>query len=67
VKETLGDAYPKEQARLRKLLEVYKEIGQPGAFAHAVISDVARRADKAAIEGDLAEMIRMFKEMQGCE
>ncbi len=65
--ETLGDGYPKEQARLRRLLEVYREVGPIGAFGHAAISDVARRADEAAISGDLVEMIRMYREMKECK
>ena len=62
--DTLGDAFPKEQARLRVLLGYGKEIGPAGAFYCAVIEDVLRRADKAAIEGDTVAMIGIFKEMQ---
>jgi len=64
---TLGDAFPKEQERLRELLQAYKEIGPVGAFGHAMISDVLCRADQAAIEGDLPKMIAVYKEMQECE
>lgn len=62
--ETLGDAFPEEQARCRKLLSVYKSIGPAGIFGATMIEDCLQRADKAAISGDLVEMIRTYKEMQ---
>lgn len=62
--ESLGEAYPKEQARCRTVLGYYKEVGPPGAFGAAMIEDVLRRADKAAIEGDVVAMIGLYKEMQ---
>ena len=62
--ETLGDAYPKQQARMREILGHYKEIGPAGGFSVMVIEDLLRRADRAAIEQDLPEMIRIYREMQ---
>lgn len=67
---TLGDAYPKEQERLRKLLETYEEVRKLGAFvdfAVAGIKDVQRRADEAAISGDVVAMLRMYQEMKDCQ
>lgn len=61
---SLDEEYPKQQARLRELLEAYTEIGPAGAFGHAVISNVLRRADQAAIEGDTLAMIRIYQEMK---
>ncbi len=61
---SLGDEFPKQQARLRTLLGYGKEIGPAGTFYCAVIEDVLRRADKAAIEQDLAAMITIYQEMQ---
>lgn len=65
--ETLGDAYPKEQARLRRLIEAYRKIGPAGTFGRMMIEDTLRRADEAAISGDLVAMIRLYKEMQDCQ
>lgn len=65
--KTLGEAFPEEQARVRKVLGHYKEIGPAGAFGAAMIEDVLRRADKAAIEQDLPAMSAVFKEMQAIE
>ena len=63
--ESLGEAYPKEQARMRTVLGHYKEIGPEGQFGATMIEDVLRRADEAAVAGDLAQMIRRFQEMKG--
>lgn len=62
---TLGEAFPVEQARLRILLGYGKEIGPAGAFYCAVIEDILKRADKAAIEQDLPAMISIYQEMVG--
>ena len=62
---TLGDDFPREQARLREVLGYYKEIGLAGGFGVALIEDILRRADEAAIEGDLPAMIRVYQEMKG--
>lgn len=64
---TLADAYPQEQARLRELLDAYREIGPAGAFGHAAISDVLRRADEAAAQQDVVAMLRVFQEMKECQ
>lgn len=64
---TLGDDYPREQARVREVLGYYKAIGPAGAFGAAMIEDVLRRADKAAVEGDVVAMIHLYQEMKGIE
>lgn len=64
---TLGDQYPREQARLRELIGAYERIGPPGVFGLAHIRDVLARADAAAANQDLAEMVRCFVEMGACE
>jgi len=65
--DTLGDAYPREQARCRELLAVYRDLGPIGAFGAAMIERTLAEADKAATAGDVAEMVRAFREMQGCK
>lgn len=61
---SLGEQFPKEQARLRKMLGHYKEIGPAGQFGAAMIEDCLRRADRAAVEQDLTAMIRIYLEMK---
>lgn len=65
--DTLGDDFPHEQARCRELLSVYRGLGPVGQFAAVLIEDMLKRADQAVIAGDLVDMIRIYKEMQGCE
>lgn len=64
---TLADEYPKEQERLRELIQQYKEIGPAGAFGLAAISDVLRRADIASASQNTVAMIRCFQEMKSCK
>ncbi len=65
--ETLAESYPKEQARLRELLGQYRAIGPAGAFGAAVIEQALKRADEAAMSGDVVEMVRAYAAMQECE
>ena len=65
--KSLGELYPIEQARCRELLTEYKAIGPAGIFGYAMISEVLRRADAAAISGDTVEMLRCYEAMKGCE
>lgn len=62
---SLGEEFSKEQARVRVVLGHYKEIGPAGRFGAAMIEDTLRRADAAAISGDVVEMLRAFEEMKG--
>ena len=60
----LGEAYPKEQARLRVILGHYKEIGLAGCIGVMLIESSLQAADEAAISGDVAAMIAAFEDMQ---
>lgn len=61
---SLGIEFPIEQARIRECIANGKEIGPAGAFYCAMAEDLLRRADKAAIEGDVVEMIALYQEMK---
>lgn len=61
---SLGEEFPKEQARCRQLLGWYREIGPNGAFGAACIEDMLRRADRAVMDGDIVTMIQVFQEMR---
>lgn len=65
--ETLGDALPKEQARVRALIKIYQSIGPAGAFAIAGMEADLREADEAVISGDLPRMIRVYESLKGWE
>lgn len=63
---SLGEEFPKEQARCRELLGVYKSLpNNAGWFAAPMIEDMLRRADVAAISGDVLAMIQVYEEMRG--
>lgn len=67
---SLGEQYPIEQERCRELISQYELLRNlPNvncAFAIAAIKDVLRRADEAAIGGDVVAMLRSYEEMKGC-
>lgn len=60
---TLGEDYPKQQARVRMIQQHARDIGPAGGFLVAVCEDLLRRADRAAIAQDLPAMIGIYREM----
>ena len=63
---SVGEDFPKEQARVRELLGEYKAIGPAGAFGALMIEQTLQRAEKAAISGDIIEILRSYKELKSC-
>jgi hypothetical protein len=61
---SLGEEFPEQQRRCRKLLTVYKALGPVGSFGALMIEQTLQRADQAAISGDLVEMLRSFNELR---
>lgn len=65
--ETLGDALPKEIARVQEVLAQYVAIGPAGQFgAHFIRQDLAA-ASKAMIEGDVVAMIKAYQKLREIE
>lgn len=63
--DSLGEALPREMARVRdKLMPLYAEIGQAGAFALAMMRSDLDRAAKALAEGDLPSMIEVYASLK---
>jgi hypothetical protein len=62
---TLAESLPREQARVRALIGMYREIGPSGTFAIMMMEQALSRAEKAAAEGDIAAMIRAQKDLEG--
>lgn len=61
---SLGDEYPKQQARLRNLrAEVVKLPIQSAFFYLSELDRLLSRADVAAISGDLVQIVEVYKEM----
>ncbi len=64
---TLAADFPKEQKRVRELLEQYKEIGAPGAMCVIMIEKVLEEAEIAVSSQDVVRMLKayaMLKEME---
>ena len=61
---SLGEEFPKQQARVREILGHYKEIGPSGMFGAAMIEQTLKRADEAAISGDVIAMIQSYEELK---
>ena len=62
--ESLGEALPKEIARVREVLKDYESVGPAGAFAVMMIKKDIADAERAIMEGDLVAMIRSYKTLQ---
>lgn len=63
--ESLGDALPKEIARVRDdVLPLYIKLGSIGAFGAKMIRKDLDDASRAMISGDVIEMIRVYKALQ---
>ena len=64
--ETLGDALPKEMARVRDtIMPMYIEIGPPGTFALRMMRASLDAAAKAMAEGDCVAMIAALEDLRG--
>lgn len=63
--ETLADALPKEQARVRALIPLCEEIGPPGVFALACMRRALETADIATAQGDVTRMLRAYNDLKG--
>lgn len=61
---TLGEALPKEIARVRVVLGHYKELGPVGMFGAMFIEQSLQAADKAVMSGDVVAMLRAFEELK---
>lgn len=59
--ETLAEGLLKEQARVRKVLGEYREVGPPGLFAATMIELDLQAADRAVLTGDVVEMLKAYK------
>lgn len=62
--DTVGDDFPKQQARVRKIQQSAREIGPPGMFLVAMCEQALREAEAAAISGDLPRILRAYAELK---
>lgn len=64
---SVGEDFPREQARVRSLLGEYKTLGPVGMFGATMIEQVLQRADQAAMSGDVVAVLRSYEELKGCK
>lgn len=63
--DTLGDALPREMARVRDdILPIYRESGPGAAIAVLMMRRDLDLSAKALAEGDVVAMIRCLKELR---
>ena len=66
--ESIGEDYPKQQARLRKLRAEAATLPiQSAWFYLRQLDDLMSRAEKVAISGDVVQMIGIHQEMKEFE
>ena len=66
--ESVGTDFPKQQARVRKLIEDYRSLpGNAGAFGALMMEQTLQRADAAQASGDILEILAVYQEMVECK
>lgn len=64
---SMGEDYPKQQARVREVLKTYREIGPAGMPGAYLIELDLAEAERAAVSGDLVRMIRAYETLKRIE
>lgn len=63
--DTLGDALPREMARVRdELIPAYQSIGPAGSFGLHMLRISLDNATKALASGDVVAMLRAYQELK---
>lgn len=62
--ESLDEAIPEEQARVREILAVYKSTGAAGAMAATTVEKSLRRCDEAVASGNVIKMIESYRDLK---
>ena len=63
---TLGDALPREQARVRELVKEYRHplLNGAGEIAARMMEHALGNAERAAVSGDVVAMLRAYEELK---
>ena len=62
--ESIAEALPKEQERVRALLSLYEKI-PTGVFAATMMRQSLAQAERAAAAGDVVGMLAAYQDLQG--
>lgn len=61
---TVGEDFPRQQARVREIQQHAREIGPSGQFLVSMCEQALKRAEAAAISGDIVEIVQSYKELK---
>jgi len=64
---SVGEDFPKQQARVRDVLEQFKKIGPAGAIGAALIEHSLRQADDALASGDVLKILVAYDGLRKIE
>lgn len=64
---SVGADFPVQQARVRKLMVEYREIGPAGAFALAMMEQALAAADAAMASGDIVAILGAYTDLVAFE
>lgn len=64
---TVGDDFPKQQARVRAVLQLYKDLGPAGAFGAMMIEQTLQQADEAMASGDIVRILQAYEALREIE
>ena len=62
--ESLAEALPKEQDRVREIVAIYDTVPN-GHFAAAMMRQSLAEAERAAATGDVVAMIAAYEDLKG--
>lgn len=67
--ESLGEALPEEQARVRELIIQYRDpiLNGAGGLAAAMMELSLQKADRAVISGDVIQMMTAYEDLKEYE
>lgn len=63
--DSVGDDFPKQQARARELLKAYHAIGPAGQFGAIIIEATLKQAEEAMASGDVIKILAAYQDLQG--
>ena len=64
---SVGEDFPKQQARVREVLKLYHDIGPAGAFGAIMIETTLREADEAQASGDIIKILQSYESLKAIE
>ena len=61
---SVGEDFPKQQARVREVLGMYRDIGPNGMFGAMMIEQTLREADEAQASGDIIRILQSYEALK---